>query len=136
MSTRSSICNKTRISQILQKDRYLSVSYSNFHTLYYFCFSESKKVKEKLESCEQVILQQKESSKQTILKLAVYEQKEKKHQQEIKDWTDERNRIEGQLQRERGLNIQSSQQISVIFPEFLFPSACELLIIFRLVDLL
>ena len=66
-------------------------------------------------TCEQVILQQKESNKQTILKLAVYEQKERKHQQEIKDWTEERNKIEGQLQRERGLNIQNSQQFSVSF---------------------
>ena len=76
-------------------------------------YRESAKIKDKLATCEQVIVQQKEKNKQTLLKLAVYEQKEKKHQQETKDWSEERNKIENQLQRERGLNIQSAQQFSV-----------------------
>ena len=83
----------------------------NFLTLN--LFRENAKIKEKLATCEQVTMQQKEKNKQTLLKLAVYEQKEKKHQQETKDWSEERNKIENQLQRERGLNIQSAQQFSV-----------------------
>ena len=76
-------------------------------------FRESTKIKEKLATCEKVIVEQKEKNKQLLLKLAVYEQKEKKHQQETKDWSEERNKIENQLQRERGLNIQSAQQFTV-----------------------
>jgi len=71
------------------------------------------KAKENLKSCEEVITKQKGNSKQSCLKQAVLEQKDKKHRRDIKEMVEDRNRMENQLQRERGLNIQNSQQLVV-----------------------
>ena len=57
--------------------------------------------------------EQKGALKQYCLKQAVQDQKEKKWKQDFSDLNEEIKVLENSLQRERGLNIQSNQQIAV-----------------------
>ena len=68
---------------------------------------------ETLRGSNAALAQLKDALKQATLKQAVFEQKDRNNKKEQKDLVQERNQIEGQLQRERGLNIQNTQQFSV-----------------------
>ena len=66
-----------------------------------------------LNTVKEAVAQQKESLKQVGLKQAVYDQKDRNYKKEVKELVKERNNMEGLLQRERGLNIQNTQQYAV-----------------------